>query len=145
MRGSQNEANKETVNLETTLGVATLGSAPDREDEDQAPKSQNAAISVLQQENDNFVVQEEILTNKRADEWARVEHLDHEINRAKAMAKAADRTQESTKNPDKEPNKQDPQVNKPPLMEATPRSAPDGESVAQTTEKSDVGTATASR
>ena len=82
-------------------------------------------------------MQEEILTNKRADEWARVEHLDHEINRAKAMAKAADRTQESTKNPDKEPNKQDPQVNKPPLMEATPRSAPDGESVAQTTEKSD--------
>ena len=135
--GSQNAAKKETEILEAPLGVATLGSAPDREDEDQAPESQNAAISVLQQENDNFVVQEEILTNKRADEWARVEHLDHEINRAKAMAKAADRTQESTKNPDKEPNKQDPQVNKPPLMEATPRSAPDGESVAQTTEKSD--------
>ena len=135
--GSQNAANKETVNLETTLGVATLGSAPDREDEDQAPKSQNAAISVLQQENDNFAVQEEILTNKRADEWAKVEHLDHETNRAKAMAKAANMTQESARNLDKEPNKQDPQANTPPILEATPRSALDGESVAHTTEKSD--------
>ena len=129
--GSQNAANKETLNLETSLGVATLGSAPNREDEDQA---QDAAIPVLRQENDNSAVQEEILTNKRAEEWARVEHLDHEINRIKAMV---NKTQESASNLDKEPNKQDPQANTPPIPGATPRSAPEGEAVAHTIEKSD--------
>ena len=134
--GPQKAANNETMILETSPGVATLGSAPEGEDEDHAFESQNAVTT----ENDNTEVQEENLTNKIADEWARVEHLDHEINRIKAMTKAANTTQESAKNTDKKDkkdDKQNPQVNNPPTMEATPGSAPGEEALVLTTGKSD--------
>ena len=121
---------------ETPLREATPGLAPGREAEELVPESHSASNQDPRPDSRNEESQEEVLTKTKSYEWARIEKLDHEAIRSVAMAKTAETAKEKANKTKKERGKQNPPVDRTHAKEATPGSAPGGETVEQAPERS---------
>ena len=69
--------------------------APEREAEELVPESHSTANPDPRPESRNEEAQEEVVTNKKSSEWARIENLDHEAIRSVARTKAVETVPET--------------------------------------------------